>query len=289
MAYPSNTYAIKIADIIPILRKYNTQLKCEDGKNISDLTPEYAKKYANREFISLQDATILLCKHDPSTTELQDSWGNDSSPVDYDYFYSLLERASLSSKIIRNQQGLYSIKSIQSFCLENDLFFPIPTTNLEKISASGKDREIQQLKEQIKKANQKIMEQEENAQFIIDTTKIRDKLKDENTALLSRNIELEKINNELIHKIDTLNRDIIQGKSRTTYQQILGGLVTSTLYVDIFKDGNLESGTILSCLEQVGIKIAQETITKYLREAANKLQENGEDKAIIQYLEKHKK
>ena len=133
------------------------------------------------------------------------------------------------------------------------------------------------------------MEQEENAQFIIDTTKIRDKLKDENTALLNRNIELEKINNELVHKIDILNKDIIQGKSRTTYQQILGGLVTSTLYVDIFKDGNLESGTILSCLEQVGIKIAQETITKYLREAANKLQENGEDKTIIQYLEKHKK
>jgi|GEM_PF-4345475 len=294
MIYPSETIAFKISSVIPILRKYGIQLDSEKSASTDALTPTYAKDYLHATYIDPESVILLLCGVNPSHDYYdQDGYWNDGSPVRNYRKYSELILTAIDNQqlnTVHSKNNKINQDQIRSWCSAMNIYWPIPTNGTAFANTPLKDQnsEIEKLQDQLKEASSQLKEQEANSKFIRDLTLERDNLKDENLKLKIANFDLEAEIDDAKQKISALERDIISGKSRSFLLEILGGLTTSLLYVDIFKSGNIEIGKVTSALDSVGINATPETVSNYLKQAAARLSDSGKADTVIEYLKINK-
>jgi hypothetical protein len=81
--------------------------------------------------------------------------------------------------------------------------------------------------------------------------------------------ENEILRNELLAANEKLNKlDVIEGKSRTTALQLIGGLVMSTYKMDIHAKRLDQVAEVVEDITRQGINISSETVSKWIKEAA---------------------
>ena len=147
---------------------------------------------------------------------------------------------------------------------------------------------VNDLQAKLDAATIQIKDHEATAKFMREVTQERDSLSRQVTQL---NMDKQHLVEQLVlatKQNKELSADLLTGKSRTFFLEMLGGLVSSILYVDIFKSGNISVGKVTMALEIVGLTPTPEKVSQYLKAAALKLEENNKDTAIKEYLAKLK-
>lgn len=307
MTYPSDAhkYGFLLAEIVPWLREQDVQIQQEISAKPEYLTPNYAIEP------DLENPIFGYTVNDAASLILGFNSGRRDNRIDS----SNMEFAKERNKIARSMYVLYSeqMKSQQeevssaniagslfdkifitaaeaeNWCNQNGCFWCVPTKRQTKVSdivmsnidASALQNEIHELKDRLKN-------EADNHTFLRKAAEERDSLKAEHLALAALLSENQAKLLEANTTIEALNADLIGGKSKSFMLELLGGLATSLLYVDIFKKGNIEVGTVTSALEQVGLKPTPEVVSRYLKEAANRLVESEKADSIIKYLENNK-
>lgn len=294
MTYPSNTTAFKLADLLPIIRKHGLTLDAEKRVSIEALTPQYAKNFIYSRHITKENAALILCGVDPSS-EYYDSNGfwQDSTPVrGYDKFFNFLDEGQSQTilKVTSISPLMFLQEQIREWCASNGFYWPIPSSSggVQALGNKNHSLEVDKLQKQLEDVTSQLKEQEASSKFLREITQERDNLREENTNLKTNLFDLEVDLDIALEKVTILENDKLAGKSRSFMLELLGGLVTSVLYVDIFKKGNIEVGTVTSVLEQVGLKPTPETVSRYLKEAATRLTDSEKAETIIKYLENKK-
>lgn len=305
MTYHSDAhnYGFLLAEIVPWLREQGVQIEREMNADTESLTADYA---INPDISELtgeytpENAACLILGVNPqrndnrvNDTDSAFVQKRDSLTRSIKSFYRdelrLQKIARLNDNLFSGISGITS-EDVENWCNQNGYFWCVPTkkqtdiskTILSSIDATALVREVAELKGRLK-------DESDNHTALRKAAEERDGLKESCRAL---SIKLEELIGEqgiATATISRLEADLMTGKSKSFMLELLGGLVTSLLYVDIFKQGNIEVGKVTSALECVGLGLTPETVSKYLKQSATRLSDSNQAEGIIKYLENNKK
>ena len=186
--YPSDTKAVLLADIVPILKKYGVTLQAESKAKIEDLVPRYAKEYIYARIVGREDAILILCGLDPSDIDYGGGgeW-QDGTPVpDYHKFKAMFELGIHESALI-SVMGIgiadqYKHDEIRQWCTSNGVYWPIPDTKgfTPSITSHKQSSEltkmVNDLQAKLDAATIQIKDHEATAKFMREVTQERDSL-----------------------------------------------------------------------------------------------------------------